>query len=88
MTPYCKVLPKHFFGYANSIFLFNFKQFLRKKFFLKLELFIEPLDKVQKKKKKNSVICFCWESYLTHQAIMAHIVWYSENIKEKKLNFI
>ncbi len=56
MTPYCKVLPKHFFGYANSIFLFNFKQFLRKKFFLKLELFIEPLDKVQKKKKKK----FCY----------------------------
>ncbi len=32
-------------------------------------------------------MCF-WVSYFKYQAFMAHIVWYSENIDEKHLNFI
>ncbi len=43
---------------------------------------VEPLDK-EKKKQQNVFLDVLFD----HQAFMAHIVWYSENMEEKTAQF-
>ncbi len=37
--------------------------------------------------EKVCICVFCWLSYLIHQAFVAYVIWYSENMEENTAQF-